>query len=259
MIKKDYYTLKEIILGLSNEYQVHQQELQKLKELCTMDEKRASDFHFSVYQSEHKRPKLLCTYEPKQNLFKKLATDFSIKVGYYIYGGNTVRLVTDNNEYYFLCGYKKYPIRIKHDYGREEEFYHQATSILNSEFSNNIRSKYIEENKSGIAATLTIDAIEIELHIRNKGGNLPESLVWYDSAKETMKFKSYEGILNNQYINTVLNINFPTSELNPYHIQKICSSEKTEKPIVLQYDGAKDMIELDIIEEEKQVVLCKKR
>lgn len=239
MVKKDYYTLKEIILGLSDEYQLHEQELQNLKKLCTMNEKQTLNFHFRVHQPECKNPILLCEYEPKQNLFQKS--------------------VTDNNEYYFLCGYRKYPIHVKHDYGAAEQFYHQANSILNSEFSNSIRSKYIEKNELGIDAALTIDTTQIELYIRKKCGSLPSSILWYDSSEEMMKFQSYEENLNKQYIDTVLNIGFPTGELNPYHIQKINSSEKREKPINLQYDGNENRIQLDVIEEEKQVVLCKRR
>lgn len=259
MEKKNYYTLKEIILGLSDEYQIHQHELQKLKELCTADEKKVLDFYFRIYQPEYKNPILLCEYNPKQNSFQKFVTDFSKRIGYYIYGRNTARLVTDNNEYYFLCGFREYPIHVKYDYGIGEEFYQQATRILNSNFSNNMRSKYIEKNELGMDAALTITTSQVNLYIRKKCGNLPSSVLWYDSSEEVIGLQSFEKNINKQYLSTILDIGFPISELNPYHIQKIESSEKKEKPIDLQYEDSENSIQLAIKEEEKSVVLCKKK
>ncbi len=52
MSQKDNYTLKEIILGLRNEYLMHQQQLQELKQFCEADPKRVEDFYFWVFQPE---------------------------------------------------------------------------------------------------------------------------------------------------------------------------------------------------------------
>lgn len=259
MEKKDYYSLKEIILGLYDEQKKHQQDLQKLKKLCIMDKKRVVDFRFHIYQPEKKKPILLCEYEPRQNQIQKIATEFSKKTGYYIYGKHTAYLVTDNNKYYFLNGNERYPVGIRHDYGMEEEFYNQVNSILNSRFANNMNSKYIEKNCSNIDAGFTISTRDIELYIRNSSDKIPCSLVRYNPSDETLMFKSFEGSFNAQSMTDVLSTNFPISELNQYHIEMISTSEKTEEPISLEYNGTTKAIKLNMQEEEKQFVLRKYR
>ncbi len=195
---------------------------------------------------------LFCEYDSKQNLLQKLGTDFSKKIGYYTYGRNTARLVTDHNEYYFLCGFREYPIHVKYDYGMDEKFTHQVNRILNSPFSQNMCYKYIEKNNLDIHAILIIDTRKVKLC-------LPSSVLCYDSSENIIDLQSYKEVLNKQYLSTILDIGFPISELNPYHIQKIESSEKREKPIDIQYEDSGNVIQFDIKEEEKRVVLCKKR
>ncbi len=258
MQKKDYYTLKEIILGLRNEYLIHQQKLQELKQFCEMD-KRAVDFYFRVFQPKGKRPILLCEYVPKQNNIQKFITDISKKTGYYIYGRQTSRLVTDHNQYYFLSGKTEYPIHIKYDYGMDTKFTNQANCILNSEFSNNIQSQYIEDNRSDINATLAINSNLIELYIRNECRDIPNSIILYDSRDDILEFKSFEGKYNKQCIARALDIEFPSEKLNQYHIQTLANNEESEKTIVLEEFNPCDMAKFDIQVKEKQYVLQKIR
>lgn len=258
METKDYYTLKEIILGLHDEYQLHQQELQKLKELCERKENKATDFNFRVFQPENKKPVLLCDYEPRQNRIQRVMTDLSKKVGYYIYGRNTAYLVTDNNRYYFLCGHKSYPVHVRYDDGMEEKFYNQASAILNSTFSNSICSKYIEKNDSNIDAALTIDTRYIQLYIRNNSDKTPRSTIWYNPSFDTIEFQSFNGKLNTQHIENTLNIKFPSNGLSSYHIQTINMSNLSEKPMVLKPINPTSRIIFEV-QEEKQVILSKTR
>ncbi len=259
MHKKDYYTLKEIILGLHNEYLIHQQKLQELKQFCEIDKKKAVDFEFRIFQPEGKNPILLCEYIPKQNKVQKFITDFSKKKGYYIYGRNTAHLVTDNNQYYFLCGRTEYPIHVKYNYGMDTEFSNYANSILESEFSNNIRSQYIEDNCLGINAALTINSTLIELYIRDKYDKIPASIILYDSREDVLEFKSFEEQVNKQCMETALDIAFPSEKLNEYHIKTILDSEESKKTMIFQEFGSCDMAKFDIQAKETQYVLQKVR
>ena len=258
MEKKDYYALKEIILGLNSAYQLHLQELNKLKELCEVDKKKVADFHFEVYKSDGKNPKLFCDYEPKQNKVQKLITDCSKKTGFYIYGRNRASLVTDHNQYYFY-GYPHYPIHVKYNYGMDKAFYTQANAILDSEFSRSMKSKYIEKNHSDIDALLDIDTRYINFSIRSNSDIFQKSWMRYDCMDNTLLFLMNEGCLNNQLIEETLNLEFPSSELDSYHIRTINASKMAEKPIVLGYVDPVDRVKLAIVEEENQVVLSKTR
>lgn len=259
MQKKDYYTLKEIILGLHDKYLNHQQKLQELKQFCEMDKKRAVDFYFRIFQPDGKSPALLCEYVPKQNNIQKFITDFSKKTGHYIYGRQTAHLVTDNNQYYFLCGRTKYPIHVKYDYGMDTRFTNYANSILKSEFSNNMRSQYIEDNRSDINAALTINSTLVELYVRDKCGKIPASVILYDSREDVLEFKSFEEQFNKQNMETALDIEFPSEKLNEYHIQTIVDSEESEKSLILEDFNSCDMAKFDIQVKETQYVLQKVR
>lgn len=255
MEKKDYYTLKEIILGLRGEYLNHQQKLYNLKQFCDIDKGKAVDFNFRIHQSEQKNPTLLCEYIPKQNKIEKLITNFSKKSGFYIYGQHTAHLVTDNNQYYFLCGYTKYPVHVKYNYGMEEKFSSSVNSILKDEFSNSMRSQYIEDNCSDINAALTIDSTLINLYVRDTCSKVPYSFVLYDSSKDILEFKSFDEQFDKQSMETALDIMFPSEKLNKYHVRTIINSNESEKPMVLENFSPCDMAKFDIQDEGKQYVL----
>lgn len=256
MDKKDCYTLKEIILGLHNEYLIHQQNLQELKQFCEIDEKKAIDFEFRIFQPEQKNPILLCEYSPKQNKVQKFITDFSKKTGYYIYGRHTARLVTDNNQYYFLCGRLEYPVHVKYNYGMEEEFSKYVNSILKSEFSNNIKSQYIEDNYSDINAALTINSTMIGLYVRDNC-RIPYSTILYDSREDVLKFISFEEQLNKQYMETALDIAFPSEKLNEYHINTILNNKDSKKSMIIEEFNSCNTADFDIQSKETQYVLQK--
>lgn len=261
MEKKDYYTLKEIILGLNNEYQLHQRELEKLKEFCEMDEKKVVDFNFTVFQPgfplERRNPVLLCHYEPKQNIIQRVITNFSKKNGLY-FDNSTAYLVTDYNQYYFY-GHSGYPIHVKYDYGIDQKFHEQVHIILDSDFSRNINSGYIDTICSDIDSNFHIAFNCIRLVIQSDTDQFQKSRIHYDSTSNSLEFSMDRGTLSNQYIEDILNLKFASSDLNPYHITTINTSKMTEKPIVLGYVGPVHSMEFSIIEEENQVVLSKRK
>lgn len=257
MEKKDYYTLKEIILGLNHEYQQHEKELEKLKEFCGMDERKTTDFNFRLFQATDKNPVLLCDYEPKYNTFQKLIMSDKKRADIRMSGYYTATLATDGNRYHFL--YPEYPIHIKYDYGMDEKFFNQANAILNSEFAKNIWAwtECDEINCSDIRKSLTIEPDRLSSYIKNDDDSL-QSYVAYNPFDNTMIFQMFEGNLSNKFVEDTLNLEFSSSELNPYHITSIHASKMAEKPIVLGYISPVDRVEFAIMEEEKQVVLSKR-
>lgn len=258
MEKKDYYTLKEIILGLNDEYLKYQQKLQELKQFCEMDKKRAIDFNFRIFQPPQEMPTLVCDYDPKQNRLQQLITDISKKTGHFIYGKYLSHLVIDNNQYYFLSN--NYPVHIKYGTDTNIEFYNHANSILKSEFSNNMVTPFmIESNLSDINATMLINSttIDFELYKGNNFNGIPSHRILYNSRKNTLEISSYKNTFDKDFMQMAFDISFPSPKLNKYQIETIEKSKNKEKSIVLEETDSSDMAKFEIQSKETKYVLHK--
>lgn len=236
MENKEYYTLREILLGLHDEYINSQQQLQQLKQFCEMDEKKAIDFNFRVFRPENMKPLLLCDFDPKENKLQKIIAEINKKTGQYSYPNQTANLVRDNNRYYFLCKTLEFPVRIKSDYGMDSEFVSLADSILDSEFSNGIDSKYITKNLSLLNAALTIDSTAIEFYVKDNLGDVPPSVLLYDAVTDSVDFYALGVRPTKEQFETVMNVKIPSEELNDYHIKTIEDNRNKdqEKPYSLR-------------------------
>lgn len=236
MERKDYYTLREIILGLHDEYVNNQQQLQKLKLFCEMDKKRVEDFNFRVFRPENMKPLLLCDFEPKQNKMQKIVAEINKRTGHYSYPNETASLVKDNDKYHFSYKNGEFPVCIKNDYGFERAFSYVADSIIDSEFSNGIDSKYITSNLSGLNAALTIDSSSIVLYVKDNSGSIPTSVLSYDAPSDRVDYYLLGERPTKEQFEMAMNVKIPSDELNEYHIRSIenNSTKNEEKPHTLR-------------------------
>lgn len=255
-MERDYYTLGQVILGLRDEYQKHQSDLRLLKDFCDVDEKKVADFRFSVFQPENRQPELHCDYEPKQNKIEKLIANFRKKTGSYIYGKYKAILVTDNNSYHFCSN--NYPVHIRKCYSNmDKSFQEKTTEILNSDFSKNIKTKYIEIVNTEINYALTIEQRLINLYIRESNNKFPRSVILYGPREDIISICSFDKKISSELIESVLEIKVPKEKLSNYHIGIIDTTEVIAKPINLQRIQPCKQVEFSIQEEEKQIVLSK--
>lgn len=257
MEKQDYYTLKEIILGLRQEYLIHQEKLQELKQLCEMNPKKVADFNFYTYKGEYEKgASLFCDYIPKPNFLRRAITAYCEKTNLIIYGSNIATLVNDNNRYYFLR--HKYPVHIKGDKHSNLEFYDIASEIINSEFANNIGLRHFEMHESDIVASVNIGSEGLDLFIRNSYDNIPTSILEYLVADDTLSFCAYDNQqLNSQYLKMALDVAIPSERLSEYHKGIIDYSENTKKPLILEPFEACSDNEFNIQDEKTQYVLSR--
>ncbi len=254
MNKEEYLSLKEIILGLHSVFKENEFELLKLKELCVMDEEIAQDYNFSVFSPYNEPPKIMCDYEPKMIKRWKATDDIANKV----YARTFVTLMIDNNQIYFSSGNRKYPIKIKFDNNLDKAFYDQANFILNSDFSNYMKSRYIEKNDNDMYVVLYIDTKYIELNIM-RSKYIPRSMVKYLPSNDTIKFISFEKNLDLCSMKKILDINFKFSDLNPYHVKVISNSDTRKKEVVfLGNIESSNKNYFSIKDEEKKFLLIKK-
>lgn len=258
-MEREYYSLKEVIFGLNDHYQLQKKNLEQLESMCEFDPKKVLDFH--IYESQHGevRPTLMAYYVPNESKIQKLVNDFKKKNNLYYYGGNLALLLTDNHYYYFNSK-SPYPVWVNHKYNEDGSFFHQAESVLNSDFSKGITLPSIYLGESGInAATLDINTRIIHFCGVLGGGSLVDSSnIWYRPEYNELSFSTWSKCIDNQYIEDVLDIKVPARSLSPYHIRSIELSETLKKPIVFEKTALYGKVVFDIAENEKEVVLSKK-
>lgn len=253
MEKKETYTFEEIILGLRKEYLAHQQALDELKKLCMVDSKKVQDFRFGVCKEEFQdNPILKCYYDPKMSALQKKIEEYQRRIGYYVCDRHISIMATDNNRYYFLRG-EQFPIHIP--YLNTGAFYTQATSILNSEFSNKLSSGLID-NLNGVHGALDIDPQFINFFI-SQNYILPHSSICFTPYTDSLKVTAYDGDISSAEVSEALQVKFAAEALSPYQLGLLESSPDIKKPFILEKQFKAEKVELFIAEEEKGFVLSK--
>jgi len=251
MQKKDYYTLKEIILGLRKEYMIQQQKLQALKQYCDANRKKLVDYDFSILHVMEKNPVLFCDYVPKNTKGRKILIGIGKKMGFPTCLEPFSSLLADDDGYRFKK--TKFPVHIKPD--SLIEFSKHADSILKNEFSNGIKTERIEDNSLDANASLKIASESIYLFIEEKYGKIPSSAIFYDSKKDILKIDSFDEPMDKQSLEAALDIAFPCQGLNEYHINTISNSEESEKPLYLEEFASCSKANFDIQNKGNQYVL----
>lgn len=168
------------------------------------------------------------------------------------------KLVTDNNKYYFGTNKRNFPIHINN----QPEFWKQATFVLNSPFVNHIRDQQYIKAEDG-KSYIDIYAFGIRGQVWIEEINAQYKLVYepprWGSRDTLWMRKSKRTLVDREKIDEVLNIPFPTSCLSEYQKQVILASETIGKPICFEDIEPSNEVEMDIIEQPMQVVLCKKK
>lgn len=282
MEAKDYYSLREIVLGLRDEYLKHNEKMDRLKELCVVDEKRVKDFNFSTLHTFHGRrdgslPELSCRYEERLNqvllLLRKI---YSRALNYPDMRFKNGRVISENGSYHIVSCYDDFPLSISEE--NSEKFFEQANSILYSDFANEIDmhtwyNAYLADmegiplpkNIPGEFQQASINAFstwfKVTMHMNDS--NLKTFWLLYSPRTDSLELSAFgkDGRykINEETINDILSIEYPTSRLNQYYIDTIDKSNKTDKDIIINCPETKKKIKLDIEETEKQMVLCKSR
>lgn len=258
MENKDYYTSREIILGLRNSYRKAEQELVKLKLFCEAD-KKVEDFYFFLHQYpllDH-HANLHCNLTRKQNILESVLFQMKKILMGYDASKDFATCTKDFNEKYYLMGFcSQYPISICHS--EQNNFKEQVEKIMESEFTQNImsmeRNGITDRNKSG------------HIFIKHNGIHIypyPKyyqkiSCLNYDSRTDIISISSFDKMNSKETIEDTLNMEFPSRYLNEYHMKTINESQITDKPIILEeIEPTRKSIKLSIHETEKGITLQK--
>lgn len=281
MEAKDYYSLKEIVLGLRDEYLKHYEKVEKLKALCTVDEKRVVDFDFRTKKhysarEEGKLPELTCVYEERLNQIQVLLRNIGSRIsGFPPTKKRLGRLASENGSYRIDSYYDNFPIQINGEQANAD-FFEQANAILESEFANNIDkstwyNKYFADTV-GIPLPKNLPGefregfieffsswFKITMHI--SGSKLRTFWLFYNPCTDSIEINMFgvngKFMVDAKAINDILAIEYPACELGKYHVDRIKSSENAGKDIFIECPVAKKEAKLNIEEDGKQFVLRK--
>lgn len=264
MENKNEYELVELILGTRKLYQGCEKDLKLLKHFCTPTKKNVKKFHFHIYQRDKCSPELYCSYTKNQNVLQKEISKVRDSVAGIALDENIGFCSKDNDGNYLIKGTygKKFPVEIK----SPVSFGKITSEILSSEFVQKIRLKKTNDigyiRSSDEKAILSFSPCDIRLYeFKESYPNAPlDYSVIYCSETDTILFTSFDEELPIEKIAQALKIKFSANKLDRYHLTSIHSSDILQKPIVFE-EKIKPcrFVEYEIKEEEKQVVLAKKR
>ena len=243
--------MKEIILGLRNEYQKNRKLLDELKLYCEYDDKKIKDFYFYI-QGMKSNHELYCEIVKRRNLMQELG----IKIKDLVIGEDlnhdAILTKDNNNSYYFVGLCDNYPICV--DLSFMEKFSKAVDKVFESEFVRNINiNSGILFKDSGQSYSFNISYENISIYTMG----LPK--LYYNSRLDTIRAYSFNEKFLPSSIYDILNFEIPSEKLKPYHITTINNNSTLNEDITFESFQPCRNIEFSIEEQEKQIVLSKIR
>lgn len=265
MENKEYYTVKEIIFGLRNEYCNIESKLQSLRNFCIHDERLVSGYRFDLSTGYGEKANIICRYMKKENLVQKfLRKTHPVNSYIELTNINTILCTKDNNDKYFIskyednCGLLKYSVAIRED--KNKEFSESVSKLLNSDFVTSINDsvKFDSNGKECVLRT-TVDNLDFIINIDSEDYNIVQ--VHYHAKSDLLTVRIFGDKQDfNKIINYILDIKVPKEKLNSYHLNLVNNSKIYEKNISLEkLNKINFEVNFAIKEENNQIVLSKLR
>ncbi len=242
----NYYTLKQIILGLRDEYKKNQSLLSELKQYITLKkDERIQDFGFYPY-NYHQDKYIELVIEEKLTLIEKLLNHIYRT----IVKGEEKVITPVSHE---LSGEKRYvvlpkDVRLGLDDDRLNEFYSNVDKILGSEF--------IQKIANG-KATLPNAKADIKIFpggISSYNNYLfelyPPTGIKYNAADDELIVTAYEDPVFSEHLDNILNIRVPKDKFNKEQRYIIDNNPNTEMNVVFHGNTATRVPQYFDIEEE---------
>lgn len=245
-MNRDYYYLKEIFLGLREEYLQNELLLTKLKEYIILKDKRINDFYFYLYQNQNLNTTQLwlSLEEKKKSLLTIICEYLRLSTR-----NSTECLVTKTNPKNYNLKDNKFNIEFNKE--KYRELNEDLEIILNSDFVKNMLLDY-QDKKNNTKINLTLSKIIFATEE-----------YWFDYFSYNKEYFSIVNTINSKAIssNNILNLletKVPKEYFSNYHKQ-IIEKNKDLKEIKIEEDIFKGGYADLEIEEKNGIVLCKKK
>lgn len=243
----DNYTFKQILFGLKEEYLLCQERLNLLKSYINLEERKLRDvkFHLSYEYNNDDDVKILCTlYEDKGKIKNKIE-ELKLRLG--IIPNNKVSYVDKVDGIYTI---KEYPEIIDKD--RIQDFDERVFWILNTNFAKNASFIHIGNGYPGIPF-LSVHPSNIDI---SESGFA--SAFFSPSKGNYINIYSYNGLLTEEKIKDVFNIEFSRGRFPEYYQDLIENSNCFDKPLeIIGNLGYSKKGNFELIEDSKKLVLRK--
>lgn len=249
MEKRDYYRLREVILGLRGVYQENERELLKLKDYVSYDTDKVADLNFSLLQTfKETDPQLVCYFEEKRNKLQKMMDTLLKATGFYIYGGDIAHYYfeSENGKKEIVAPNKKCSAHLA------DSFTDKALQILTSDFATNILSPSFFTKDSELECIVRPS----EIHCFSDEVSI--DYVPFSDMLQVFNMDSHKSITMKD-VNRYLELPIEADKIPAYHKEKIEDSQAMEKGIVFSDDILnKRMTHFEIVDEREAFVFQKK-
>lgn len=229
---RDYYYLREVILGLREEYLKNEDHLRNLKPLVDANDHKIEGFNFLIRQTDYGKPELYCEIEKKKNCIEKMVTKILKNMNYFpVDISDRGICLKNNNDEYFIQD-DRFSVLVKDLY--KEQFAENVQQILNSSFANQIKVNYLEFISNQVDSSLFLTHSMIHFIERDIGLST-DSYLTYKSRDDKLSYhtnrEDIKGFLLDEYFARCLEAQIPREFLSSYHQDIIEQSDSFNKPI----------------------------
>jgi len=236
-MEREYYDLREIILGLQSQYQDNVGQLKELKNYVRIIDRRVSDLEFWMRHENNgttrEEMKLLCTFTERKNRLQQRLDSISLKIGTYIQGKEISEVCKNMGKHYKISGYYNAMII------DEKGFAEQVDKIMHSSFVKNIPLTIHKIQKEGETSTIELDVDSIDFS-KSQNDRIGSAITYYGS-EDRLYYNIFNGdnkrngqekaiLLQDALYNT----KFPKSHFSPYHQALIDESENSKREIIIE-------------------------
>lgn len=252
------YDLREIILGLREEYRKNAQELSELKEYIMVMNQHIKDFEFLMTKEGHEADtvKLFYRFVEQRNKLQERRDTLARKLGWDVNRENIVPIEKNADQNYEMN-------RNSHTTVRDQEaFKEQVEKVKNSKFVEQMPGILYTSKGENIANVVDLDISSLSFsQIQN--GECVLGIV-YDAASDTLRYKNsqwrrtaedHESAMS--LMDALYEVKYPKNHFSEYQQQLIEQSEASTQDIELEVEHREGTYEFKEQPGEKTVVLSK--
>lgn len=214
-MEKQYYTVREVILGLRDEYVKNQARLDNLKKYFYIADKNVKSFNFETGNINEQQ--IIARFEKRGNIIQKLLSEL------------LEEYTIESRETIYTLESSFYPKTLNINPSKLSEFKEEVNKIFGNVFLGKIGITPISLTGKDFDLSFWIDSKGIKLYKRNIM-ELETSLEYRASTDEIM-VKSGTYSVSSANLMRLLEIKVPSMAFKNYHKELI---EKQSKPLYLE-------------------------
>lgn len=238
-MNKNYYLLKDILLGLRKELLKCDEELKKLEQYISYDTKKVKNVEFDINYDKQ----LYCRLVLRRSYLRSIMESLTGK------GFSGSECILDKNGNYTFSR-DAFGLKINAD--NLEDFNNQASLILNSEFANEMDSSKLINTQAQNGKKLKINIGNSMLTFANEKLSLS-----YNAKNDLLTYLSQSNKNLSERLHNSLNLEISKTNFTPYEQEIIENSADINKEVRIVDEITDRNTELQIFEDEKEFVLRK--